>query len=92
MSPRWGYPPPNVIPCRVRAPVAWNLRGVPYDVFRTVGAGERTLPSWSHDEMRVMGCRKGVALRLAQAGFTDIRNLSDGMMEWNGANLPTTRK
>jgi len=39
------------------------------------------------------GARSGAALnQLAQAGFTNIRNLSGGMMGWNGANLPTTRK
>lgn len=39
------------------------------------------------------GARSSAALnQLAQAGFTDIRNLSGGMMGWNGANLPTTRK
>ncbi|NBU64048.1 MAG: rhodanese-like domain-containing protein [Chloroflexia bacterium] len=49
------------------------------------------------DRMVVCICRSGArssaALnQLAQAGFTDIRNLSGGMMAWNGANLPTTRK
>ena len=39
------------------------------------------------------GARSSAALnQLAQAGFTNIRNLSGGMMGWNGANLPTTRK
>ena len=39
------------------------------------------------------GARSGAALnQLAQAGFTNIRNLSGGMMGWNGANLPTIRK
>jgi rhodanese-related sulfurtransferase len=39
------------------------------------------------------GARSGAALnQLVQAGFTNTRNLSGGMMGWNGANLPTTRK
>jgi hypothetical protein len=29
----WDAAPPNVIPCRVPAPGAWNLRGVPYDYW-----------------------------------------------------------
>ena len=49
------------------------------------------------DRMVVCVCRSGArssaALsQLAQAGFTNIRNLSGGMMGWNRANLPTTRK
>lgn len=49
------------------------------------------------DRMVVCICRSGArssaALsQLAQAGFTNIRNLSGGMMGWNRANLPTTRK
>ena len=39
------------------------------------------------------GARSSAALsQLAQAGFTNVRNLSGGMMGWNRANLPTTRK
>ncbi len=49
------------------------------------------------DRMVVCVCRSGArssaALnQLAQAGFPNIRNLSGGMMGWNRANLPTTRK
>ena len=37
------------------------------------------------------GARSSAALnQLAQAGFTDIRNLSGGMMGWNGANFRNT--
>lgn len=49
------------------------------------------------DRMVVCICRSGArssaALhQLTQAGFTNVRNLSGGMMGWHGANLPTIRK
>ncbi len=50
MSPRWVYPPPNVIPCRVQAPVAWNLRGVLYDYWIRKGIALRycIAPRWGY--------------------------------------------
>lgn len=61
---------------------------VPLATLPTVAAG------WNRDEAIAVVCRSGGrsargALTLAQLGFTEVYNVTGGMLGWNAARLPT---
>lgn len=52
--------------------------------------------AWERDRTYVLVCRSGArsgraAAALAAGGFTDVYNLTGGMIAWNDAGLPVVR-